>query len=163
MRKTIFTAALAEILPITVAACGGNGGDGGDGGEERLLPILRDATFLQIQEGREYFTMTSSDGNRHLSDRINAIHQGGYELQHTTSDRLGYVLFGFRMIAVPEDHRPRPARHPQNRTAVSDYPPAWQTLPPPFIPDISKGRSSPSTSKDVPERGKDPAKPRATP
>ena len=47
--------------------------------------------------------MTSSGENRHLSDGINAVHQGGYELQHTSSDRLGYVLFVFRKIADPEE------------------------------------------------------------
>ena len=100
MRRMIFTAALAAILATTVAACGG---DGGEGGEERLHPVLRDPTYLQIQEGREYVTMTSSDQNRPLSDRINAIHQGGYEFRHTTSDRLGYVLFVFRRITDPEE------------------------------------------------------------
>ena len=57
----------------------------------------------RLQEGREYVTMTSSDENRHLSDRINAIHQGGYELQHTSSDERGYVLLVFRKIANQEE------------------------------------------------------------
>ena len=57
----------------------------------------------QIQEGREYVTMTSSDESRYLSDRINAIHQGGYELQHMTSDELGHVLMVFRKTADPEE------------------------------------------------------------
>ena len=100
MRKMIFTAALAAILAITIAACGG---DDGDAGEQGLHPILWDATYLQIQEGREYVTMTSSDTSRYLSDRINAVHQGGYELQHTSSDELGYVLLVFRKIADPEE------------------------------------------------------------
>ena len=77
IRKMIFTAALAAILAITIVACGG---DDGEGGEERLHPVLHDATYIQIQEGREYVTMRSLDESRHLSDRINAIHQGGYEL-----------------------------------------------------------------------------------
>ena len=100
MRKMIFTAALAAILAITVTACGG---DDGEGAEEKLHPVLHDATYLQIQEGREYVTMTSSDESRHLSDRINAVHQGGYELHHMTSDEWGNVLMVFRKIADPEE------------------------------------------------------------
>ena len=50
MRKMILTAALAAILVITIAACGG---EDGDGSEERLHPVLHDATYTQIQEGRE--------------------------------------------------------------------------------------------------------------
>ena len=99
MRKMIFTAALAALL-ATAAACGGNGGDSG---EERLHPVLGDATYLQIQEGREYVTMTSSDTSRNLSDRINAIHQGGYEIEHATSDEFGNVLIVFRKIPRPEE------------------------------------------------------------
>ena len=100
MRKAIFTATLAAILATTIAACGG---EDGEGGEERLHPVLHDATYLQIQEGREYVTMTSSDTSGYLSDRINAIHQGGYELHHMTSDEWGNVLMVFRKIANPEE------------------------------------------------------------
>ena len=100
MRKMIFTAALAAILAITIAACGG---DDGEGGEERLHPVLWDAIYLQTQEGQEYITMWSPEQNRHLSDRINAIHQGGYEIQHMTSDAWGDVLIVFRKIADPEE------------------------------------------------------------
>ena len=99
MRKMIFTAALAAIMAITIAACGG---DDGEGAEERLHPVLWDAIYLQIQEGQEYITMWSPEQNRHLSDRINAIHQGGYELQHTTRDTFGHPIFVFRKIADPE-------------------------------------------------------------
>ena len=105
MRKMKFTAALAAILAITIAACGG---DDGEGAEERLHPVLHDATYIEIQEGQEYITIWSPDGNRHLSDRINAIHQGGYELQHMTSDAWGDVLMVFRKIADPEES-PAPA------------------------------------------------------
>ena len=66
MKRIIAATALAVILAIATAC----GGDDGNGGEERLHPILHDVTYLQIQEGREYVTMTSSDTNRHLSDRI---------------------------------------------------------------------------------------------
>ena len=104
MRKMIFTAALAAILAITTAC----GGDDGEGGEERLHPVLHDATYIEIQERREYVTLRSFDTNRHLSDRINAIHQGGYELQHTTRDRFGRPIFVFRKIADPEGS-PAPA------------------------------------------------------
>ena len=58
MRKMIFTAALAAILAITIAACGG---DDGEGAEERLHPVLWDAIYLQIQEGQEYITMWSPE------------------------------------------------------------------------------------------------------
>ena len=97
MWKMIFTAALAALL-ATAAACGGNGGDSG---YERLHPAVSDATYLQIQEGREYVTMTSSDTSRYLSDRINAIHQAGYQIEHATSDEFGYVLLVFRKIPRP--------------------------------------------------------------
>ena len=100
MKKMILTAALAAILAITISACGG---DDGEAGEERLHPVLHDATYMQIQEGREYVTMTSSDTSGYLSDRINAIHQGGYELQHMTSDEWGNVLMVFRKIADREE------------------------------------------------------------
>ena len=97
MRKVMFTATLLAILAITIAACGGYDG------EERLHPVLWDSTYIQIQEGREYVTMRSLDESRHLSDRINAIHQGGYELHHMTSDKWGDVLMVFRKIADPEE------------------------------------------------------------
>ena len=47
--------------------------------------------------------MTSSDTSPHQSDRINAIHQMGYEIRHTSSDETGYVLLVFRKIADPEE------------------------------------------------------------
>ena len=100
MRKMMLTAALAAILAITIAACGG---DDGDAGEQDLHPILWDATYLEIQEGREYVSMRSPDESRHLSDRINAIHQAGYEIQHMTSDNWGDVLIVFRKIADLEE------------------------------------------------------------
>lgn len=112
MRKMILTAALAAILAATIAACGG---DDGEGGEERLHPVLHDATYIQIQERREYVTLRSFDNNRHLSDRINAIHQGGYELQHTTRDRLGYPIFVFRKIAEPEGPASTTGRTPASQ------------------------------------------------
>ena len=108
MRKMIFTAALAAILAITIVACGG------DDGEERLHPVLHDATYIEIREGQEYITIWSPDANRHLSDRINAIHQGGYELQHTTRDRFGRPIFVFRKIADPEE-----SPSPTGRTAAN--------------------------------------------
>ena len=99
MKRMIFTAALAATLAITIAACGG---DDGDTGEERLHPVLNDSTYIQIQEGREYVTFMSYQYRGNLSDRINALHQGGYELQHTTRDRFGHPIFVFRKIADPE-------------------------------------------------------------
>ena len=98
MKRIITAAAIAAILAIA-AACGGEDGNGGEG---RLHPILHDVTYLQIQEGREYVTMTIRHISRYLSDRINAIHEEGYEIRHTTSDERGYVLLIFRKIPHPE-------------------------------------------------------------
>ena len=100
MKKMILAAALAAILAITIAACGG---DDGDTAEERLHPVLHDATYIEIREGQEYITLRSPDENRHLSDRINAVHQEGYELQHVSSDEDGRALFVFRRITDPEE------------------------------------------------------------
>ena len=100
MRRTIFAAALAVILATTLAACGG---------EEIPHPVLRDETYLQIQEGREYVAIRASDEDpKDLSERTNAIYQMGYEIQHMTSDQLGAVLIVFRKIAQPEES-PSPA------------------------------------------------------
>ena len=100
MRSMIFTAALAAILAITIVACGG---DDGKGKEERLHPVLNDATYIQIQEGREYVTFMSHQYRGNLSGRINALHQEGYELQHVSSDEDGYALFVFRKTTDPEE------------------------------------------------------------
>ncbi len=110
MRRIIATAALAAIL-ATTAACGGEGGNGGD---ERLHPVLSDATYLQIQEEREYVTMISYQTRRDLSDRINAIHQSGYEIEHATSDEDGYVLIVFRKIPSAEESAPPAGTTPSN-------------------------------------------------
>ena len=67
---------------------------------------IRFIIFRQIQEDREYVTMTSSDTSRYLSDRINAIHEEGYEIRHATSDEWGYVLLIFRKIPRPEQSEP---------------------------------------------------------
>ena len=98
MRRIIAAAALTALL-ATVAACGG---DGEQEREENLHPVLPNYIYLQIQEEREYVTMTSEDTSRHLSDRINAIHEEGYEIRHATSDRWGYVLLVFRRTADPD-------------------------------------------------------------
>ena len=119
MRKMIFTAALAAILAITIAACGGDDGEGAE--EERLHPVLWDAIYLQIQEGQEYITMWSPEQNRHLSDRINAIHQGDYELQHMTSDEWGDVLMVFRKIAHPEESHVLDRYESGKLTNITDY------------------------------------------
>ena len=100
MRKMIFTAAMAAILAITIVACGGNDGQGG---EERLHPVLHHTTYSQIQEGREYVTFTFYQHHGYLADSINAVHQEGYELQHTTRNRFGRPIFVFRKIADPEE------------------------------------------------------------
>ena len=58
--------------------------------------------------------MTSSDTSGNLSDRINAIHQGGYELQHMTSDERGNVTMVFRKMADPEESASPTATPPAN-------------------------------------------------
>ena len=103
MGRVIFTAALAAILVTTLAACGGEGGNGGEG---RLHPVLPNHIYLQIQEGREYVTMISYQARADLSDRINAIHQSGYEIEHATSDKDGNVLIVFRKIPRAEESAP---------------------------------------------------------
>ena len=100
MRRMILTAALAAILAATVAACGG---DGEEAQKENLHPVLPNHIYLQIQEEREYVTMTSEDTSRYLSDRINAIHEEDYEIRHATSDEWGKVLLIFRKIPHPEE------------------------------------------------------------
>ena len=97
--KPIAAATLAAIL-VTATACGG---DGGNGGEERLHPVIPNHIYLQIQEDREYLTLWEDFSNRHLSDRINAIHEEGYEIQHTTRDRFDKFILIFRKIPRPEE------------------------------------------------------------
>ena len=53
--------------------------------------------------------MTSDDASRYLSDRINAIHEEGYEIRHATSDEWGYVLLIFRKIASTEESSSSPS------------------------------------------------------
>ena len=102
MKRTIAAATLVAIL-ATATACGG---DGEDAPQENLHPVLPNHTYIQIQEDREYVTMTSDDTSRYLSDRINAIHEEGYEIRHATSDEWGYVLLIFRKIPHPEQSEP---------------------------------------------------------
>ena len=113
MRTVLFTAALAAILAITTAACGG---EDGDAGEDKLHPTLSDATYLQIQEEREYVTITVYHTSPHMSDTINAIHQGGYELQHISSNDAGRKLLVFRKIADPEESPSSTGTTPTNST-----------------------------------------------
>ncbi len=110
MKWIITAAAIAVILAIAIAC----GGDGGNRGEERLHPVLHDVTYQQIEEGREYVTMTSLHISRHLSDRINAIHEQGYEIRHATSDERGYVLLIFRKIPHPQESVPPNGTTPTN-------------------------------------------------
>ena len=102
MRRIIAAAALTALL-ATPAACGG---DGEEEPKENLHPVLPNYIYLQIQEEREYVTMTSEDTSRYLSDRINAIHEEGYEIRHATSDRWGDVLLIFRKTADLEEPAP---------------------------------------------------------
>ena len=98
MKRIITAAAIAVILAIAIAC----GGDSQDAPQENLHPVLPHHIYLQIQEDREYVTMTSDDNSSHLSDRINAIHEEGYEIRHATSDEWGHVLLIFRKIPHPE-------------------------------------------------------------
>ena len=109
--KRIITAAAIAAILATIAACGG---DDGNGREERLHPVLHDVTYQQIEEGREYVTMTSSDASPHLSDRINALHQGGYEIEHTTRNSFGRFILIFRKIPRPEESVPPVGTTPAN-------------------------------------------------
>ncbi len=99
MKRIITATAIAAILAIATAC----GGDGEDAPKENLHPVLPHHIYLQIQEDREYVTMTSEDISPHLSDRINAIHDEGYEIRHATSDEWGYVLLIFRKIPHLEE------------------------------------------------------------
>ena len=111
MRRVIFTALLVAILATTFATCGG---EGGNDAEERLHPVLPNHIYLQIQEGREYVTMISYQTRRDLSDRINAIHESGYEIEHATSDEDGNVLIVFRKIPRAEESAPPAGTTPSN-------------------------------------------------
>ena len=106
MRRVIFTAALAAILAATLVACGG---EGGNGGEERLHPVLPNHIYLQIQEDREYLTLCGDLFNVNLSDRINALYEMGYEIEHTTRDRHDNFVLIFRKIASPEESSSSPS------------------------------------------------------
>ena len=105
MKRIIAAAALAVILAIA-AACGG---DSEDAPQENLHPVLPNHIYIQIQEEREYVTMTSDDTSRYLSDRINAIHEESYEIRHATSDEWGKVLLIFRKITSPEESSSSPS------------------------------------------------------
>ena len=105
MKRIIAAAALAVIL-ATTAACGG---DSEDAPQENLHPVLPNHTYLQIQEEWEYIILWETFANRHLSERVNALHQGGYEIEHTTRDRFGNYLLIFRKIASPEESSSSPS------------------------------------------------------
>ena len=98
MKRIIAAAAIAAILAIATAC----GGDSEDRGEENLHPVLEDHTHTQVQEWREYVTMWGDVSRHDLSDRINALHEMGYEIEHTTRNRYGNYLLIFRKIPHPE-------------------------------------------------------------
>ena len=106
MRRMIFTATLAAILAATVAACGG---DSGKTPQENFHPVLPNHIYLQIQEEWEYIILWETFANRHLSERVNALHQGGYEIEPTTRDRFDNYLLIFRKIASPEESSSSPS------------------------------------------------------
>ena len=99
MRRVIAAAALAALL-ATAAACGG---DSEDRRPERLHSVPHDVTYQQAQEGQEYILLWGDLSNRHLSDKINALQQMGYEIRHTTRDRSDNLVLIFRNIGDPEE------------------------------------------------------------
>ena len=99
MKRIITAAALAAILAIATAC----GGDDGNGGEENLHPVLPNHIYLQIQEGREYILLWEDFSKVNPSDRIKALHQGGYEIEHTTRNSFGRFILIFRKIPRPEE------------------------------------------------------------
>ena len=82
--KRIIAAATIAVILATITACGG---DGEDAPQENLHPVLPNHIYLQIQEDREYLTLWEDFSNVNLSDRMNALHEMGYEIEHTTRDR----------------------------------------------------------------------------
>ena len=82
------------------------GGEGGNGGEERLHPVLPNHIYHQIQEDREYLTLWGNLTNVNLSDRMNALYEMGYEIEHTTRDRYDNFVLIFRKIGDPEEPPP---------------------------------------------------------
>ena len=110
MKRIITAAALAAILAIATAC----GGDDGNGGQENLHPVLPNHIYLQIQEGREYVSCgRTSPQSAALSDRINALHQGGYEIEHTTSDSFGNSSSSSGRFLARKSLCSPTARHPQ--------------------------------------------------
>ena len=85
------------------------GGEGGNGGEERLHPVIPSHIYHQIQEGREYILLWGNLTNVNLSDRINALYEMGYEIEHTTRDRYDNFVLIFRKIASPEESSSSPS------------------------------------------------------
>ena len=99
MRRIFVAAALAALI-TTAAACGG---DGEEARQQRLHPVLHDVTYQQAQQGQEYILQWGDFSNRHLLDKINALHQMGYEIRHTTRDRSNNFVLIFRKIGDPEE------------------------------------------------------------
>ena len=66
------------------------------------------------RKGANTSPMISYQTRRDLSDRINAIHQGGYEIEHATSDEDGNVLIVFRKIPRAEESAPPAGTTPSN-------------------------------------------------
>ena len=101
--KRIITAAALAVIFATIAACGG---DGQDAPQENLHPVLSNHIYLQIQEDREYILLWEDFSKVNPSDRINALHQGGYEIEHTTRNSFGRFILIFRKIPHPEESVP---------------------------------------------------------
>ncbi len=110
MRRIIATAALAAIL-ATTAACGGNGEDAP---QDRVHPVPREHAYTQVQEGREYVTLWGDITRHDLSDRINALYEMGYEIEHTTRSRYGNFVLIFRKIPRAEESAPPAGTTPSN-------------------------------------------------
>ena len=110
MKRIITAAAIAAILAIA-AACGG---DGEDAPQKNLHPVLHDVTYQQIQKGREYILLWDPASSIELSDRINALHDMGYEIEHTTRNTYGRFVLIFRKIPRAEESVPPTSTTPAN-------------------------------------------------
>ena len=99
MKRIIAAAAIAAIL-ATLVACGG---DSDEAPQENLHPVLPNHIYLQIQEDREYILLWEDFSKGNPSDRINALHQGGYEIEHTTRNSFGRFILVFRKIPRPKE------------------------------------------------------------
>lgn len=110
MKRIITAAAIAAILTIATAC----GGDGEDAPQETLHPVLGEHTYTQVQEAREYVTLWGDVSRHDLSDRVNALYEMGYEIEHTTRSKSDNFVLIFRKIPRPEESVPPTGTTPTN-------------------------------------------------